>query len=292
MSNSMFPSFLYIGVRKIGNLLSCGGRLSIFQSVLRRIFRFSKREVVVRDFDGSGVMKLRLSEHMQRRIFWMGYYNADIVALLNKLLKPGMVVVDVGANIGEITLVAARRVGRAGRVIAFEPVSSISDRLAEHLRFNNLSHVDIRREALGKEKKELVPIFSSCGQSVSDENEGLASLYGASGEPVEYVDVSTLDDIAISLSLDTVDLIKVDIEGGELACLQGAENVLRRFQPLLIIEVQSFSAQQAGWEVKEIFQYLGSLGYEFFTIGTKGNLVHLEPEASVNFQNVFCRVRS
>ncbi|HIG47912.1 MAG TPA: phosphoglycerate mutase (2,3-diphosphoglycerate-independent), partial [candidate division Zixibacteria bacterium] len=70
------------------------------------------RVFTVPDFDGTYLVRLRLSEHMQRRIFWMGYYSTDIVALLKMTLRPGMVVVDVGANIGEIAMVAARCVGR------------------------------------------------------------------------------------------------------------------------------------------------------------------------------------
>jgi len=245
------------------------------------------------DFDGTLRMQLRLSEHMQRRIFWMGYYSTDIVALLKKVLRSEMVVVDVGANVGEITLVAAQRVGGLGKVIAFEPVSTISDRLAEHVRVNNFSQVLIRKEALGSTAGGRVPIYASCGQGVSDENQGLASLYGESEglAPIQYVDVTTLDEMATSLSLSRVDLIKIDIEGGELACLQGAEGVLRRFRPMLIVEVQAFSARQAGWSVEDLFLYLRGFGYEFFAIGPKGHLSTLGMNSLTDFQNVFCRVR-
>ncbi|MEQ6330161.1 FkbM family methyltransferase [Pseudomonas chengduensis] len=238
-------------------------------------------------------MRLRLSEHMQRRIFWMGFYSADIVALLKNVLTPGMVVVDVGANIGEVTLVSAQCVGNTGSVIAFEPVNVIANRLAEHVRINDLKQVVIIRDALGAAVEKRVPIYASCGQDVSDEHQGLASLYGEGEgqEPIEFVNITTLDETVNSLCLSRVDLIKIDIEGGELACLQGADNVLRRFRPMLVVEVQAFSARQAGWDVSELFQYLRGLGYEFFTIGPRGRLIELELEALVDFQNVFCQVR-
>jgi len=250
-------------------------------------------EITVPDFDGAYRMRLRLSEHMQRRIFWMGFYSADIVALLKNVLTPGMVVVDVGANIGEVTLVSAQCVGNAGSVIAFEPVNVIANRLAEHVRINDLEQVVIIRDALGEAVKKRVPIYASCGQDVSDEHQGLASLYGEGEdqEPIEFVNITTLDETVASLCLSRVDLIKIDIEGGELACLQGAENVLRRFRPMLVVEVQAFSARQAGWDVSELFQYLHGLGYEFFTIGPRGRLTELELEILADFQNVFCQVR-
>lgn len=292
MSGS-FISHVFRALRSSGNTLSIGGRLRLPQSMLRRIFRLAKREVTISDFDGRHYMRLRLSEHMQRRIFWMGYYSDDIVALLKRVLRSGMTVVDVGANIGEITLVTAQCVGKTGTVIAFEPVNTIADQLAEHVRINDLGQVVIIRKALGETGHDRLPIYASCGQNVSDEHQGLASLYGESVglEPIEYVHVTTLDDTAVSLSLPRVDLIKIDVEGGELPCLQGAERILRRFRPMLIVEVQVFSARQAGWNVDELFQYLRGFGYEFFTIGRRGSLIALESESLADFQNVFCKVR-
>lgn len=293
MMGDSFISHVLKALRRLGNTVSLGGRLRLPQSILRRVFRLVEHEITVADFDGVYCMRLRLSEHMQRRIFWMGYYSTDIVALLKRVLRPEMVVIDVGANIGEITLVAAQRVGSTGRVIAFEPVNVIADRLAEHVRINDLRQVTIVREALGKARRDRMPIYASCGQDVSDENEGLASLYGEGGgqEPIEYVSITTLDDTSASLCLSRVDLIKIDVEGGELACLQGAESMLRRFRPMLIVEVQAFSARQAGWDVNELFEYLHGFGYEFFTIGPRGRLIALELEALADFQNVFCQVR-
>jgi len=293
MMDNSFISHVLRALRRFGNAMSLGGRLRLAQSILRRVFRLVEHEVTVADFDGMYRIRLRLSEHMQRRIFWMGYYSTDIVALLKTVLRPGMVVVDVGANIGEITLIAAQRVGDTGRVIAVEPVNVIADRLAEHVRVNDLSQVTIVREALGSAGQDRVPIYASCGQDVSDEHQGLASLYGEGEgqEPIEYVNITTLDDKAASLDLSRVDLIKIDVEGGELPCLQGAENVLRRFRPMLIVEIQEFSACQAGWSVKELFEYLRGFGYEFFTIGPKGRLSALDLNSLADFQNVFCKIR-
>lgn len=282
-----------LALRHFGNFTSHQGRFRLPQSILRRTFRHVHHEVLVSDFDGNYRMLLRLSEHMQRRIFWMGYCNLDIAALLTSILKPGMVVLDVGANIGEITLLSARRVTSTGQVIAFEPVASIADRLAEHVRINDLSHVTVIRQALARKGGDNVPIYADCGQEHSDENIGLASLYGnrEGGEPIEYVSVTTVDDIASCLSLSRVDLIKIDVEGGEMSCLLGAENVLRRYAPMLIIEVQAFTAQQAGWSSEELFQYLHGFGYEFFKIGPRGRLKALDVAALTDLQNVLCVAR-
>lgn len=291
MVEKLFLCFLKF-LRNSGNLLSLGGRFTLPQSLLRRLFRYSNANVCIDDFDGGLKVWLSLSEHMQRRIFWMGYYSNDIVGLIDCLLKPGMVVVDVGANIGEISMVAARRVGASGKVVSFEPVTAIADQLTEHIKTNNLSQIMVVRKALGQIAREHMPIYSSCGQNVSDENHGLASLYGEGQGScvIDYVTMTTLDSALSELAIDRIDLLKIDIEGGELPCLKGAEQLLRRWHPMIIVEVQDFSAKKAGWSVDELFSYLQGLGYELFVIGRKGRLHRLRTEDVTEFQNVFCRV--
>jgi hypothetical protein len=113
---------LILAIRKAANRASLGGRVLLIQRTLRRLFRHAHGTARIHDFDGDLTIDLSLSEHMQRRLFWMGYYNREIVALLDRIVRPRMVFIDVGANIGEITLVAAKRVGTSGRVISFEPL--------------------------------------------------------------------------------------------------------------------------------------------------------------------------
>lgn len=289
MVDKLFLCFLKF-LRNSGNLLSLGGRFTLPQSLLRRLFRYSNANICIDDFDGGLKVWLSLSEHMQRRIFWMGYYSNDIVGLIDCLLKPGMVVVDVGANIGEISMVAARRVGASGKVVSFEPVTAIADQLTEHIKINNLSQILVVRKALGQITREHMPIYSSCGQTVPDEHHGLASLYGeGQGDTIDYVTMTTLDQATADLALDRVDLLKIDIEGGELPCLKGAEQLLRRWHPMIIVEVQDFSAKKAGWSVDELFSYLQGFGYEFFSIRKKGRLERLRTGKVTEFQNVFCR---
>lgn len=294
MNERMISSTLLKGVRSIGNRLSLGNRFKLPRSVLRRLFRFVNNEVCVSDFDGALQLRLRLSEHMQRRIFWMGYYSTDVVVALKQVLKPGMVVLDVGANIGEITLVAANLVKASGKVIAFEPVNAIAERLSEHIASNHLKQVIVRRLGLGATAAEGVPIYASCGQPSSDENHGLASLYGGqeNNAPIDHINVTTLDAEVEALGLQRVDLIKIDIEGAEMACLQGANRTLQKFKPMLIVEVQDYSATQAGWCADELFNYLSGFGYSFFTIGRKGRLQQMDPSALADFQNVFCMVEN
>jgi FkbM family methyltransferase len=276
--------------RWFANLLSMRGRVPIFQALFRRAFRKVHRTISVRDFDGDLTISLRLSEHMQRRMFWMGYYNRDIVALLDRMLTPGMVLIDVGANIGEISLVAAKRVGPEGRVIAFEPVDRIADVLESNMARNGLRQALAVRYGLSDHNTS-APIYASCGQGEqNDENDGLGSLYGAAAEtaPLQYVTLRTLDDYLEENPLDRVDFIKIDIEGAELPCLRGSARTIERFRPMLIIEVQRASATMAGYSVEDTLGFLAERHYRFASIGRSGRLRDITLETLGDYQNVLC----
>ncbi|MTI75004.1 MAG: FkbM family methyltransferase [Stenotrophomonas sp.] len=276
--------------RKLGFLLSSATRTKAPKSILRRVFRHLRGTVTVTNFDGDLTVDLQLAEHMQRRIFWMGYYNENIAHLLNTLLKPGMTVLDVGANIGEISLLSAKRVGDQGKVYAFEPVTAIAQQLARHVQMNQFKQIDVEYFALGDAIEDNRIIYTSCGQESSDENNGLGSLYGGEGAtPLQRIQMTTLDAwLQARPSIQRVDLIKIDIEGAELACLRGAKECLQRFKPSIIVEIQDFSAARAGYSPTDILDLLSNLGYTFHQIGPNGSLRSLTPANLRDFQNVLC----
>lgn len=288
------PSWLHrliLCLRKAGNTASIGGRFRVPQSILRRIFRHAHGIIRVDDFDGDLSIDLCLSEHMQRRMFWMGYYSSGIVALLHRTVQEGMVVIDVGANIGEISMVAANRVGGAGKVVAFEPVASVADQLEKNVKQNHLNQVVVVRSGLSNEIRSNVPVYTSCGQDDSlDENHGLSSLYGATTNqaPLQRIAVTTLDAWCKDHPPARIDLIKIDVEGSELPCLQGAEQTLRRFRPTLIVEVQDQSSTAAGYHAADILDFLANLGYRFQTIGPSGRLAPVQADTLGAYQNVLC----
>lgn len=282
---------IFLTLRRIGFYLSPNGNSKLPRTLLRRLFRHAHGRVRVEDFDTDLSMDLELSEHMQRRIFWMGYYSADIAHLLNEILQPGMTVLDIGANVGEVTLLASKRVGIRGQVFAFEPVETIAQQLEHHIELNQLKQTHIERLALGDTNDNTRPIYASCGQKTDDDHNGLGSLYGGGdGEkPLQYITMTTLDNwLTDRPSIQRIDLIKIDIEGAELACLHGARDTLLRFKSSIIIEIQDFSASRAGHSSAAILDFLSELGYRFQSIGKNGSLTPLTTDNLTSFQNVFC----
>ncbi|UYB53343.1 FkbM family methyltransferase [Xanthomonas sp. AM6] len=285
-------SIALLRLRAFAKALSLDGRFVVPQSIMRRAFRHHRAIVSVDDFDGTMSMDLSLTEHMQRRIFWMGYYSQGIVATLDWLLKPGMVFIDVGANIGEITLVAAKRVGQSGRVVSFEPVDALADRLCDHVSRNALRNVTVVRKGLSSQSG-FAPIFSSCGQGdAGDEHHGLGSLFGsrAHDRELQEIEISTLDAYVEGAQLPSVDVVKIDIEGAELPCLQGAAILLEKHKPMLIVEVQRESSLKAGYHQEEILDYLAKFGYGFKAIESNGALRTIDRHSLAPYQNVLCSV--
>jgi FkbM family methyltransferase len=202
-----------------------------------------------------------------------------------------MTVVDVGANIGEISLVCANRVGADGVVVALEPIAGIADQLRRNVQGNELTGiVQVYQQGLADQAGQL-PIYASCGQTDEVEfNQGLGSLHGTAGvDPcIGVVDITTLDELAKRVGLARLDLLKIDIEGGELPCLRGGLETVRRFLPIIAVEVQENACLAAGYHSRDILALLEPLGYRFHRLEPHGRLVRIRIEDLREYQDVIC----
>ena len=181
-----------------------------------------------------------------------GVYELDTARLIRKLLKPGDHFVDGGANLGYFTLLAAKRVGPAGRVDAFEPVPATRRRLTDHVTRNGLdATVRVHPEALSDTPGEAtihVP-------HAADRNHGESSLFA----PADADDAA--DAVAVqTVRLDHVlqgtapTLVKLDLEGAEAMALRGMANLLDvERPPALIVEFDQRHQRAAGEAVDAVW---------------------------------------
>ena len=156
-------------------------------------------------------------------------------------LGDGDVFVDIGANSGYFSVVAALRVGARGRVFAFEPNPAVRRQLERHLGLNGITdRVTISELALSDEDRDDVRLFVSCWP----ENDGIASLTpaaetlasgGLRADTSIAVRVRTFDSWVQSVSLSRIDLMKIDVEGAESRVLAGMASTLFRLRPARII---------------------------------------------------------
>lgn len=149
------------------------------------------------------------------------------IALLEKFLRPGDTVVDVGANIGTHTVAFATFVGEAGRVLAFEPQRFSFHLLCGNVALNCLTNVECRQQGLGESIRTAgIPRISPretrnfAAVAVSDDREG------------DEVQIVTLD----SLGLASCRLVKIDVEGMEPEVIRGARATIEAHRPVLFVE--------------------------------------------------------
>ena len=151
-------------------------------------------------------------------------------------LKPGMSVVDVGANVGVYALSMARSVGPQGHVFAFEPGTEARGFLNAGIKANGLTNVTVSSAALSDQPGQAV-----LGHGRSSELHSLKS-----DGPGEQVTLSTLDAEDAADRWQRVDFLKLDAEGVEERILAGAHGFFKRHAPLVMFEVKAGSAVNTG----------------------------------------------
>jgi FkbM family methyltransferase len=146
------------------------------------------------------------------------------------LVRPGAIVIDIGANIGIWTIGAAKRTGPSGKVHAFEPLESNFVRLLSNIKINGVLNVVTQKMALSNQAGTL-KFFPS-----PNKNSGVGLLLPKSWNvPTCEVEAITLDDYCEQHRIESVDVLKVDVEGAEYIVLEGASRLLSSAAPPVIV---------------------------------------------------------
>jgi FkbM family methyltransferase len=205
-------------------------------------------------------LDLDLRDNLQRALYATGTYEPALVRFLHDELRPGDVMVDVGAHIGVHALTAAARLRGlgGGTVVAFEPAHDSAARLRAAAARNRLE-VAVVEAALGA-GPGTADLRADPAYDIADA--GVRSLHGH-GTRVQTVRVTTFDAWAAEARLERLDLVKLDVEGAELEALRGMAGALGRLWPrALVVEVKRRVLERAGMDGDEVREYLDRLGYE------------------------------
>lgn len=206
------------------------------------------------------IFVLDVRDNPERTLFYTGFYDRALHRFLLAEAAPGDTFVDVGAHIGLYALPVARKLQRAGSgtVIAFEPASDSVAMLRRLVRMNHLDGVVVAPVALGA-APERRPFRASVHHGAADT--ATRTLYGG-GNPAELVDVRPFDDWTEEHPLERLDVLKIDVEGGELGVLAGMGQTIRRFAPrCIVVEVQASLLAQAGVTPDALESLVADLGY-------------------------------
>jgi FkbM family methyltransferase len=220
-----------------------------------------------------------------RSVFVTGRYEPNEFFLLQRILKPGMTFIDAGANMGLYSVFAARRVGPRGMVLAIEPSGRELAILEKNVKLNALSNVRTQRKALSD--RAAVVELSVAPLEKSGHNTLGAFAYDTALDHRERVQTEKLDDLVHSEGLSRVDVIKMDIEGAEMAALRGAEETLRQFKPVLLLELSDRALQHQETNSLEVLALLDQHGYRIFCFDPAvGSPVPLKPRPHFDSENV------
>jgi FkbM family methyltransferase len=208
-------------------------RLPIGPSIRRHLKRIYRAALTIQT-GGRGLVRRLPGGEVIRVLPRYDYitWNPDEYCAFREAVRPGMVALDVGANVGAYATLLGRWVGSTGRVFAFEPAPDAFQGLMQHVRLNDLS-------------EQVTPVCAAVGSSsstaqlLSDAATGESRLAVASDawRPATRVRVTTIDEFC-ARELISPDFIKIDVEGNELDALRGARETIRKHRDKLALFVE------------------------------------------------------
>lgn len=205
-----------------------------------------------------------LSDSVQRALFYYGTYEPQTTALISAALGRGDTFLDIGANVGHYTFLAAKLVGRSGRVVAVEASASTAAKLAADVGRNGLGEiVTVHNVAAGDRTSDAYLYYSDDPTQV-----GMRHLDPTGdGHVIEQTRLIPLDEL---LPTTRPDVVKLDIEGSELRALSGMRQMLTNHPPRLIVaEAQQELLIRFGDSVEALIAFLANLDYDADKIGEK-----------------------
>ncbi len=186
-----------------------------------------------------------------------GWFEYKEQALLWLYLRPGDVMIDCGAHFGLFSIIAARVMGNEGMVLAIEPNPDSIPILEENFKSNGVSCARVIEAAASSAERTAVFYVGKTGKAA----------YGSTSADIEHdskVDVKaiTLDSLCKAERLERVDFLKIDVEGSELATLEGAsESIAKGIFPLIMIEFNELNLRRVGASTNDLLNALESKGY-------------------------------
>lgn len=267
----LFIDFRFYGSRKLGR--------KIARVILPKL---TKREVICPTILG---FDLALNNNGGKPMYYLGFYEMGTLHVIKNSLKKGGVFIDVGASVGLMSVFASAVVGQSGKVLAFEPQVERFSFLKKNIQLNHLVNVLPFNIGLGTKEQTLTLYTDRNSPSLVDRSGRATS---------EKVKIRRLEEIVDELKINSVNFIKVDVEGFEVMVLKGAEKILKRKDaPILCVEYFLRNQKISGSDIP-LTKYIKSVNdYHFFqlekTSDTVSKLIEKKEIASLEDEdNLYC----
>jgi len=194
-------------------------------------------------------------------IYRNGQFEPETVEFVTQNLKEGMTFIDIGANIGQYTLLAASIVGNSGKVVSVEAVPDTYKIMEKNLLLNNINNVIGHNVALSNSEGFTtfhLGHYGNCGAS------SLKPTINTGAHEIK-VKTKTLDNLLTDLN--KIDIMKIDVEGAEVMVLRGGRRIIEKFRPLLILEFSDGNfTGEFGVSTTDLVVLLKELNYVAYTI--------------------------
>jgi len=240
-------------------------KLAVFRPLRDKLWRaflfLVRKKTIIAKIDGM-TFHLDLGEVIDASLL-MGTFEPDVTRIIESFCQPGWTILDVGANIGAHTLRFGKVAGSSGRVYAFEPTDYAYRKLLRNIALDHLDSTEAFQVAVSNR--------SQSRQTVNYRSSWRSDGRNVSGAGV--VDFVRLDDWCAENGVERIDCIKVDVDGDEWPVLQGAEGILRRYRPLIIIEIGAWHFLRTD---ENPLSLLKELGYRFWDAKTCSEYPDLE----------------
>lgn len=242
------------------------GKAALYGNVIAPYLEWRQHASIVRTVGGFR-METRLPDQIQSRIYFFGVWEPQLTAYIKERLSPGDTFIDIGANVGYYTLLAASIVGKRGRVCAIEASPSIYSTLEKNIALNGYTNVAAFNEAAA-DKEGILEIFRA-----PDNNIGATTTVAAQalqqGHVLEaQVRARTLDAIVGRETLAAARLIKMDVEGAEMSVIRGIRDLFPLFSDRAewVFEVTPKFLAMQGNVVSELLDCFMRAGYKLYQI--------------------------
>ena len=200
------------------------------------------------------------------------YFETQQVNIYSKIVKPGMIVVDAGANIGLYSLIASKIVGREGKVISFEPSKETYHRLQKNIALNKIFNILTENKGLGDNLNEKLVLRQDVGYGDAERyllpmnEEPIITLKNVNEIKIaEEISIVTLDNYLTKINQSKIDFLKIDTEGFEYYILRGAKQTLINNPEIIILmECTALGTARARTSQMEVFKFLNNINMNIY----------------------------
>jgi FkbM family methyltransferase len=202
---------------------------------------------------------LNKTSYIDKNIRDFSIWEPVSTKIVKNVVKPGDIVLDIGANIGYYTVIMSKIVGEQGKVLAFEPTKHFGEVLKENIKVNNLENVTVYEYGLS-DKDTNSNIFIGDNSATIHWAENKGNLINN-----ETIPLKTLDSMIDSLKIEKINFIKIDVDGHEPFFLKGAWKTISKYKPKILLEIDHAHYLKAGFTAWDFYNEIKDRGFHIYS---------------------------